>query len=289
MYYNYIILSVLMFGGCFLIKDIYRKKRNTTDIIMTFESMFIGSLAGLFVLFIINGFKFEFTFFTFIMVLLTTLNNLAFTYCSFKALKSINLSVFSLFTMLGGMLLPFFQGILFYNEGITLGKILCVILIGFSLLLTIKKGEKKSGYIYYLGIFILNGLSGVLANLFSEATFEKTSAAGYSILLAIVSIIVSFIALVIIYLSKKEQLTKPNLSSTTLCITNGILDKVANYLLVFALLYVDASIQYPMVTGGVMIVSTISSFLMGIKPSKKEVVAVLIAFIAMLVLFFVPI
>ena len=44
MYYNYIILSVLMFGGCFLIKDIYRKKRNTTDIIMTFESMFIGSL-----------------------------------------------------------------------------------------------------------------------------------------------------------------------------------------------------------------------------------------------------
>ena len=44
-----------------------------------------------------------------------------------------------------------------------------------------------------------------------------------------------------------------------------------------------------MVTGGVMIVSTISSFLMGIKPSKKEVVAVLIAFIAMLVLFFVPI
>ena len=191
--------------------------------------------------------------------------------------------------MLGGMLLPFFQGILFYNEGITLGKILCVIIIGFSLLLTIKKGEKKSGYIYYLGIFILNGLSGVLANLFSESTFEKTSAAGYSILLAIVSIIVSFIALVIIYLSKKEQLTKPNLSSTALCITNGILDKVANYLLVFALLYVDASIQYPMVTGGVMIVSTISSFLMGIKPSKKEVVAVLIAFIAMLVLCFVPI
>ena len=76
MYYNYIILSVLMFGGCFLIKDIYRKKRNTTDIIMTFESMFIGSLAGVLVLFIINGFKFEFTFFTFIMVLLTTLNNL---------------------------------------------------------------------------------------------------------------------------------------------------------------------------------------------------------------------
>ena len=76
MYYNYIILSVLMFGGCFLIKDIYRKKRNTTDIIMTFESMFIGSLAGLLVLFIINGFKFEFSLFTFIMVLLTTLNNL---------------------------------------------------------------------------------------------------------------------------------------------------------------------------------------------------------------------
>jgi EamA domain-containing membrane protein RarD len=105
---------------------------------MTFESLLIGSLSGVIVLFIINGFKFEFTIFTFIMSLLTALNSFGFTYCSFKALGHINLSKFSLFSMLGGMLLPFIQGILFYNEPLTTGKILCFVIIVFSLFLTVK-------------------------------------------------------------------------------------------------------------------------------------------------------
>lgn len=95
MYHWLIALSVIMFGGCFFVKDIYRRKRTTNDFVLTFESMFIGSIAGLIVLFCINGLKFEFTPFTIVMVLLTTLNNLAFTFCSFKALKHINLSIFS--------------------------------------------------------------------------------------------------------------------------------------------------------------------------------------------------
>ena len=188
MYYGFIIISVLMFGGCFFLKDIYRRKRNASDTLMTFESMFIGSIVGLIVLFIINGFKIEFTWYTLVIVLLTTLNNLAFTYCSFKALKHINLSLFSLFTMLGGMLLPFLQGIFFYNEELTIGKIICVILIFISLLLTVDLKEKKKGYFYYIGIFILNGLSGVISKIFLESQFPKTSVEGYSILLAIVSI-----------------------------------------------------------------------------------------------------
>ena len=49
--------------------------------------------------------------------------------------------------MLGGMLLPFLQGLLFYDEELTIGKIICVILIIISLLLTIKSSNEKKGYI----------------------------------------------------------------------------------------------------------------------------------------------
>jgi drug/metabolite transporter (DMT)-like permease len=284
LYYGFIILAVLMFGGCFFIKDIYMKKRNASDVLMTFESMFIGSIVGLLVLFILNGFKLEFTWFTFIMVVLTTLNNLAFTYCSFKALKHINLSLFSLYTMLGGMLLPFFQGIFFYNETLSIGKIICVILIFVSLLLTIKKGNKNNGYIYYVGIFILNGMSGVLSKIFLEAPLQKTSVEGYSILLAIVSIILSAGILFYLVKVKKEELQLLNFKTSSLCVASGVLDKVANYLLVFALLYVDSSVQYPMVTGGVMIVSTINSYFTGEKPTTKEIISVIVAFIGLLIL-----
>ena len=285
MYYGFIIISVLMFGGCFFLKDIYRRKRNASDTLMTFESMFIGSIVGLIVLFIINGFKIEFTWYTLVIVLLTTLNNLAFTYCSFKALKHINLSLFSLFTMLGGMLLPFLQGIFFYNEELTIGKIICVILIFISLLLTVDLKEKKKGYFYYIGIFILNGLSGVISKIFLESQFPKTSVEGYSILLAIVSILVSFIVLFYLVKVKKEKLQLLNYKTSLLCVLSGGLDKIANYLLVIALLYVDSSVQYPLVTGGVMIVSTINSFFTNEKPTIKEIISILIAFIGLFILF----
>ena len=56
-----------------------------------------------------------------------------------------------------------------------------------------------------------------------------------------------------------------------------------------ALAHVDASVQYPMVTGGTMIVSTIICFFGDKKPRKKELVSVAFAFVAMLLLFIIPI
>lgn len=107
-----------MFGGCFAINDAYQKIRGS-NLKISMQFSFMGSLASVVVLLIINGFKFEFTPFTLIMSILATINGFIFTYCSFKALGSINLSLYSIFSMLGGMVLPFIQGILFYNEKIT--------------------------------------------------------------------------------------------------------------------------------------------------------------------------
>jgi hypothetical protein len=75
------------------------------------------------ILLAVNGFRIEFAPFTLLIASLAALNSIAFAFCSFKALDSIDLSLFSLFSMLGGMLLPFFQGILFFYEPITVSKI----------------------------------------------------------------------------------------------------------------------------------------------------------------------
>ena len=66
-------------------------------------------------------------------------------------------------------------------------------------------------------------------------------------------------------------------------------NKIANLLLVIALAHVDASVQYPMVTGGVMIVSTAICFFGKKKPQKKELISVALAFLGMLALFIIPI
>ena len=109
-YYALILLSVVMFGGSFALQDAYRKKRGD-GLKTSMEAACIGGVVGIVVLLLINGFSFEITPFTLLMAVLSSLNGIAFTFFSFKALGVINLSLFSLFAMLGGMLLPFFQGV----------------------------------------------------------------------------------------------------------------------------------------------------------------------------------
>ena len=298
-YYALILLSVLMFGGGFALQDVYRKQRGS-GIKISMESACIGSFAGLIVLLIINGFSFEVTTFTVFMAICAAANSIAFTFCAFKSLDYINLSLFSLFAMLGGMVLPFFQGILFYKEGITLAKCLCVVFICAALVLTVEKGDKKKGIIFYIGIFILNGMAGVISKIFSASTLPKVSAAGYSIWIALTTIVLAGLAWgILTYLDKnktnKIEKQETILSKKLLLQSYGVgalygaINKVANFFLVIALAHVDVSVQYPMVTGGTMIVSTILCFFGDKKPSKKEMMSVGFAFVAMLLLFIIPI
>ena len=296
-YYGLIILSVVMFGGGFAIQDLYRKKRGS-GLMISMESACIGAVAGLIALLALNGFSFEFTPFTLVMALWAALNGIAFTFCTFKALDYINLSLFSLFAMLGGMILPFFQGILFYEEGFTLAKIVCVCFVCAALLCTIEKGAKKSGAIFYVGVFVLNGMSGVISKIFTASEFSKTSAAGYSVWIAVVTVILSGAAWLIMAKQEKRRpsqedsfkVEKKNLlQSYALGAIYGAVNRVANFILVFALVFVDTSVQYPMVTGGTIIVSTVISCFGDRKPNKKEIISVILAFVGMCALFFIPV
>jgi len=288
MYYTLILLSVAMFGGCFALQDVYRKMRGS-GLRISMEAACVGSLAGLAVLLIVNGFQFEFTPFTLIMGLLAAINGIAFTFCSFKALDVINLSLFSLFSMLGGMVLPFVQGIAFYGEQITVAKIICVAFICVALALTVTRGEKKRGYLYYVGIFVLNGMAGVLSKLFNELPFEKTSAAGYTVWISICTVVLSGVTWLILLQKKNSNEPRYTWRACAVGAVSGGVNKIANFLLVLALVHVDASVQYPMVTGGVMIVSTLICFFGERKPSQKEIVSVALAFLGMLALFIIPI
>jgi drug/metabolite transporter (DMT)-like permease len=297
-YYGLILLSVAMFGGGFAFQDLYRKKRGS-GLCISMEASCIGAVAGLTVLLAINGFAFEYTPFTLLMASWAALNGMAFTFCAFRALDYINLSLFSLFSMLGGMVLPFFQGILFYGEAFTLAKGICVAFIIAALLCTLKKGEKKKGTVFYVGIFVLNGMSGVISKIFTTGTLPKASAAGYSIWSATATIFLSAIAWLVLSRREKHMALadraerekiekKVRWQSYGIGVLSGAINKVANFLLVLALVHVDASVQYPMVTGGTIIVSTALSFLGDKKPNKGEILGVLLAFLGMLALFLIP-
>ncbi len=285
MYYGLILLSVMIFGGCFALDDLYQRHRGS-GIRISMEYALTSALAGVTVLSVINGFRLEYTPFTLQMALLSVLLNFGYTFCTFKALGTINLSLYSVFSMLGGMALPFLQGILVYNESLTMGKIVCVILICIALLLTIQRGHSGRNVMYYAGVFLLNGASGMLSKVYTASELPKASAAGYSILICLCT---ACIAAMLLPFFRKQDAPKLTMKSTVIGALSGAGNKVANFFLVIALSHVDASIQYPMVTGGVMIVSTLLCCFGPKKPSRRELLSVLIGFAGMMALFLIRI
>ena len=297
-YYLLIVLSVVMFGGGFALQDVYRKKRGSS-LKISMESTCIGSLAGLAVLLAIDGFSFGLTPFTLIMAGLAAVNGMLFAFCTFKALDRINLSLFSLLAMLGGMILPFLQGWLFYGEDLTVEKAVCVVFVCAALFCTLQKGESKKGGIFYVGVFTLNGMAGVISKIFTESELPKASAAGYSVWIALLTAILSGAAWLALSLSEKRRVAgeteaetnlqkRARLQSYGLGALYGAVNKVANLLLVIALVHIDASVQYPMVTGGTIVVSTVISCLEGKKPNRRELLSVGLALVGVLSLFFIP-
>lgn len=280
-YYAMLTVAVTMFSFQFLFNGIFEKEYgNGVKAMLVFSAG--SSAAGLLVLLIINGFRLEFTPFTLFMALIAALDSIGYTYFSLKSLGRINLSMYSMFAMLGGMVLPFLVGILRYGEEMNVPKGICFALIVLSLLLTVKKGEKKTGYIYYMGVFVLNGLSGVLSTVFQNAPYEKTSEAGYSVLIAAATLIISLILLPFVK-EKGNKINKKVIFSMT---GYGILCRVANYLLLIALVHIPASAQYPFITGGVMIISTVICFFTKDKPGKREILGVAVSFAALMILMF---
>ncbi len=137
---------------------------------------------------------------------------------------------------------------------------------------------------YCIGIFIFNGMSGVLSKVYQAAPFPKVSAAEYSILCAMVSFVSALILLPFAKGERKGLKWKDILSM----FGSGILNRVANFLLLISLAVLPASSQYTFITGGTMIVSTVIAYITHQAPSKRELVSVILSFIGLLILVFIP-
>lgn len=271
-----ICVSTVLFSLQFLMQDKFQKNEGTT-FSKTIICSFFGSIAGILLLFLIEGFCFEVKTFSIILAFVTTIQNLIMIYCGIKVLSYGNLSLYSLFNMIGGMLIPFLFGIIFYEEPITWQKCVCVILVTAALFIGSPKSKKenkiKNILPFALTIFFLNGLSGVFSKIHQSVGELATSAEAYTMWQRIFTILICLIYFAVIAYKKEKIILNKPVPSILLSSGNVALNMVANLLLLYALLTVDASIQYPIVTGGVIVLSMITDWILKQKPSKKVVFA----------------
>ena len=281
LYYVLVIISTILFSLQFLFNQRFQQTYGTgmkaTQVFSLYKSLVI-----ILMMLLISGFKVQFSWFSLGMATIYAVSSIAMGYYSLKAFSVANLSVYSVFSMLGGMILPFFLGVLFYDEGDNLVfKIICCALIVVAVLLNIKSGKQnKKALFYYFAVFVLNGMAGVISKIHQSSTsLSPVDSTSFMLLTAAVSVVISAAWLLIAY--REIPLIK---GKNILFVTGyGVFNGLGNLFLLIALSGengLPASVQYPLVTGGVMVCSTVISTIRKEKLTVREYIATAIALLA---------
>ena len=255
MEYGMLAASALLFALQFLFNQQYQKIRGDgTDSAVTL-SLYMHGISFLIML-VLNGFKLRATWFSILMAVIYAAVVLGYSFSSLKAFKTANLSVFSIFAMLGGMLLPLAYGVIFRNEGFTVTKIICVILIGIATAMSFEKGNKNKGNMkYYLAVFVLNGLVGVVSTI--HQTKPELAVDSFSFMASVNICVVIFCVAFQLIVNKK--ITIVSLKELGYLAGYAGCNGIGNLFCQIALTSLPASVQYPIITGGVMVFSTLIS------------------------------
>ena len=274
MYHLLITVSALLFSLQFLFNSRFQEK-NGSGWNASLVFLLYTSVAGLILLLLINKLRLEITLFSVIVAFVYSVVLVALNYSSIKAFEYANLSIYSIFSMIGGMLLPFVYG-LFCGEQASIVRIAACLLIAISAIIPVDVGENSKRAIkYYIGVFLLNGMVGVISKL-HQSSAHCTDSASFLMLTKILTVLL----VILLILTTKEKRFWVSKRSLLYCGGNAVFNSIGNLLLLVALLHLPASVQYPMVTGGTIVFSIVIDKLRGIKVSKKAIIAAGIALIS---------
>lgn len=282
MMYALLTVAALLFAMQFLFNQQFRKLNgdgNDSTVIFAGYTHGISFL----IMLILSGFRLEFTWFSVLIAAIYAVVVLGYNYASLKSFATANLSVFSIYAMLGGMLLPLAYGVIFCNEKLNIFKIFCILLIGIATALSFEKSTTKGNNLkYYFGVFVLNGMVGVLSKIHQS---DHSLAVDSKSFMATVNIFV-FVICLAYQLIKNKKIAMPSLKAFGSIGAHAFCNGIGNLLCLIALVSLPASVQFPITTGGVMVFSTIISLIRKEKPSPKTLVSTAIAFVSTVLMMF---
>lgn len=283
-YYILISVAALMFSLQFICQQSYEKNCGTA-LPQTLLYALHKGLSVMVIMLVLGAFSLEFTTFSFLAAAPYSLCYILMIYFSLKAFSVANLSVYSVFTMLGGMTLPFLTGVFLFNEEVSVFKVLCFILVALAVVMNIQKGShNKKAFLYYFLVFILNGAVGTISTIHQNIGLKITDSTSFLFYSGIWTILICGIWLLAkgerIYLLKGKNLLFPAF--------DGFFNGCGDLLLLISVApgALDASVLYPFGTGGVMLFSVIISTLRRENVKKIEYIAAATAVVASILMAF---
>ncbi len=308
-YYLIILLSVIGLAAAFTLSKVYQNLTNTELRVSVLYNIMAGLCTAL-VFFCFNGFSFPITAFSLGMAVIMTLCSGTYVILGFKLISMGHMSTYTLFLMLGGMMLPYFFGLGFLNEEFSYFRLVGLMLMVVSIILTgmhdensqphrrhtdqnppSKKGHKKY-LLMCLSVFLLNGVVNIIAKVHQLPRFSDiaVTAQEFVMLTAFTkSVVFSLLYYYLCWRDHKKPLDKrPARANFTLLVfvvitAGALVDGLSCLGQLTGAAHLDASVLFPLVTGGSIILTALAGRLFfREKPSKKALIGIALCFVATL-------
>jgi len=298
-YYLLILLAVVLLALQFSTNKLYQLKcGNTAAASLTFSTLSGLTTSVIFlILTFAMGETFTVTPYSLLMAAIIAVLCCTYTFIGFKIMAFGSMSVFMMFLMLGGMLLPYLFGVFYLDEGISVGRVIGVILLVISMVFPVLSKDRSGGIIFVLlcaAVFTLNGCVSITSKLHQINTeFAVCGTTTFVFLTNFMNGIISGIGLLIMNLSgaKKTvddkgttvaQVIRKNAKTIALIVIgNAAFGGVSYMLQLIGAANVPASVLYPLVTGGSVVLSAVAGLLFfREKPDKVSGIGLLLSFAA---------
>lgn len=282
--YILVIFADILLAMTFVIQKKYQLKVGVS----VKSSLVYTVLTGLFsaiIFLVINGFKVRATWFSLVMAIAFTIVVTAYTLIGFRIMEKGSMSIYTLFLMSGGMTVPYIYGVAFLNEELTFIRTLGLLLIitAISVSNFTKRKTDKEQIFLCIAVFFINGASSVISKIHQISPASKMVSSSDFVFLVMTAR--TIIGLIPVLLKKeKEESIKVKSGSLWFLIFLIFLAAAANgvsfMLQLIGAADLPATVLYPLVTGGTIILSSFADLLVfKAKLSPKQWVGTGIAFV----------
>ena len=316
MYYAMLIGASFLFGSQFMVTKAFEKNNGKTVRASLSFSLLYSLFAGV-IFFIIklisSGTVFNLNPFSLCMAFGLSLVNILSSAIGIKTLALGDIAVYSLFLMLGGMIVPFFAGIVFLKESVSVCNLIGVAIMIIALCLPVFFGKKNKNageaqtdgdtkkktsvffYVLCVFLFILNGLSSTLSK-FNSVREGAALGAEFTFYTYGIQFVISLAAFALTTALGKSDKTQneekqPGILFRPVAIgcgaAFGAVNGTAFLMSSVAAEHVVAVAQYPLITGATILFSSLLAFLFyREKPTALQLVQIMISLAATILFMF---
>lgn len=282
--YLYLLIAGMLLAANFILQKLYQERAGTGLKAGLIFNTLIGLFTAVIFLFIL-GFKVNFTPYAFILATLMSLFCLLYTLLGFKIIKHGNVSLYTMFLMSGGMMVPYAWGVIFLDEKLNVFRIIGIAVMLLGVLLphigSVRADLKQ--FLLCIAIFFLNGGCSVVSKLGqTESVFGTVNADEFVFLTGITRFVLCGVALLFL-LGRKAPSNAEHSSSARfillLTVFSATISGISYLLQLIGAANLPATVVYPMISGGSIVFTTLADVtFFKEKISLKQKLGVLLCF-----------